>query len=97
MVWFCMHTDIAIIESIKFIDFEYCCYNYRGFDIGNHFCEYCGFDMVREWFPSKAVQYQYYNAYLEEYLGRKPTDDELHQLYVETNHCSLVCYAIFSH
>jgi hypothetical protein len=23
---------------IQFIDFEYCAYNYRAFDIANHFC-----------------------------------------------------------
>lgn len=25
---------------ISFIDFEYCSYNYRGFDLTNHFCEW---------------------------------------------------------
>jgi thiamine kinase-like enzyme len=27
-------------EELHFIDFEYAKYNHRGFDIGNHFCEY---------------------------------------------------------
>jgi len=27
-------------DNFTVIDFEYCSYNYRGFDIGNHFCEY---------------------------------------------------------
>src|SRR5699024_10152436 len=26
-------------NHIVFIDFEFCAYNYRGFDLGNHFCE----------------------------------------------------------
>ena len=26
------------------IDFEYAFYNYRAFDIANHFCEYAGFE-----------------------------------------------------
>lgn len=26
-------------EKLVIIDFEYCSYNYRGFDLANHFCE----------------------------------------------------------
>ena len=26
-------------EKLVIIDFEYCSYNYRGFDVANHFCE----------------------------------------------------------
>lgn len=33
---------IIFKDSIQFIDYEYSCYNYRGFDIGNHFCEWAG-------------------------------------------------------
>ena len=43
------HNDLLganILEDmagrVVFIDFEYGEYNYRGFDIGNHFCEYAG-------------------------------------------------------
>lgn len=31
-------------DRLYFIDFEYGSYNYRGFDIGNHFNEYAGYD-----------------------------------------------------
>ncbi|KAL8480245.1 hypothetical protein ACS0TY_026972 [Phlomoides rotata] len=31
-------------DKLYFIDFEYGSYNYRGFDIGNHFNEYAGYD-----------------------------------------------------
>lgn len=27
-------------DDLFFIDYEYGCYNYRGFDFGNHFCEW---------------------------------------------------------
>ena len=30
--------------KLYIIDFEYGSYNYRGFDIGNHFNEYAGYD-----------------------------------------------------
>lgn len=29
---------------MQFIDFEYSAYSYRGFDFGNHFNEYAGFE-----------------------------------------------------
>ena len=28
------------ISRLTFIDFEYCSYNYRGFDLANHFVEW---------------------------------------------------------
>ena len=36
-----MIRDSAITreEKLVIIDFEYCSYNYRGFDVANHFCE----------------------------------------------------------
>lgn len=27
-------------DKLALIDFEYCSYNYRGFDLANHFCEW---------------------------------------------------------
>lgn len=27
-------------DKLVLIDFEYCSYNYRGFDLANHFCEW---------------------------------------------------------
>ena len=31
-------------DKVYFIDYEYASYNYRGYDIGNHFAEYAGFE-----------------------------------------------------
>lgn len=43
LLWFGVSfTDSP--EKLHFIDFEYGSYNYRGFDIGNHFSEYAGYD-----------------------------------------------------
>lgn len=41
-------------ETVYFIDFEYGDYNYRGFDIANHFCEYAGFQCDYSRFPNKV-------------------------------------------
>uniref|UniRef100_A0A0K0D1E9 Choline/ethanolamine kinase n=1 Tax=Angiostrongylus cantonensis TaxID=6313 RepID=A0A0K0D1E9_ANGCA len=35
--------DVISTDPLVLIDFEYCSYNYRGFDLGNHFSEY-GYD-----------------------------------------------------
>ncbi|KAL7189712.1 hypothetical protein ACSBR1_039367 [Camellia fascicularis] len=52
-------------EKLYFIDFEYGSYNYRGFDIGNHFNEYAGYDCDYSLYPSKEEQYHFFRHYLE--------------------------------
>jgi len=56
------------------IDFEYASYNYRGFDIGNHFCEWCYdyevdhapyFSADMALYPNKQEQLRFIRAYLE--------------------------------
>ena len=37
-------SSVQCPEKLYLIDFEYGSYNYRGFDIGNHFNEYAGYD-----------------------------------------------------
>ena len=61
-------------DRIMLIDFEFCGYNYRGFDLANHFCEWV-FDYNhsefpfykcrRDFFPSRKRQLDFFNAYLE--------------------------------
>ncbi|XP_053305662.1 choline kinase alpha [Spea bombifrons] len=54
----CQEGNILLLEgsensekqSLMLIDFEYSSYNYRGFDIGNHFCEWM-YDYTYEKFP----------------------------------------------
>ncbi|XP_054160921.1 choline/ethanolamine kinase-like [Oppia nitens] len=88
-------------DTIVFIDFEFCAYNYRGFDLGNHFCERM-FDYSNPDFPN---YYSYLDAYpteddqrlfMKEYIKRskdltpgKETEDELMK---EAN-----CFTLASH
>ncbi|GIL68077.1 hypothetical protein Vafri_21390, partial [Volvox africanus] len=51
--------------ELQFIDFEYSCYGPRGFDWGNHFNEYAGFDCVYDRFPSAAQQKAFFRHYLK--------------------------------
>ena len=54
-------------QDLVFVDVEYAGYNYRGFDLANHFCEYSGFDysQFREKFPSERAQKAFLKTYLE--------------------------------
>ncbi|GAB4832875.1 hypothetical protein Ancab_006892 [Ancistrocladus abbreviatus] len=71
--------------KLYLIDFEYGSYNYRGFDIGNHFNEYAGYDCDYSLYPSKDEQYHFFRHYLCPDAPHKVSDCDLEALYVETN------------
>lgn len=51
-------------DRVQLIDFEYGGYNFRGFDIANHFCEHCGFDPdYVNAYPTKDTQLHFFRAY----------------------------------
>lgn len=62
-------------KRVILIDFEYCSYNYRAYDIANHFCEWCfeydtpeypHFDLIEDRFPSEDVQRDFIRNYLDQ-------------------------------
>lgn len=91
-------------EKLVIIDFEYCSYNYRGFDFANHFCEwtydytvekYPNFSFTPSAMPTLEQQLNFIRSYLETcrresgiHLGR---DDE-NRLLREAN-----CFILASH
>jgi len=77
---------------IRFIDYEYASYNYRGFDLGNHFCEWAGFDLKYENYPNKAQQLRFLTSYHKTLFGSEPTENELNKLYVEANKFALAAH-----
>lgn len=50
--------------ALQFIDFEYGAYNPRGFDIGNHFNEWAGFDCDYALYPDELQQRRFLRNYL---------------------------------
>ncbi|KAM9177418.1 choline/ethanolamine kinase isoform 1-T1 [Dugong dugon] len=93
-------------DSLMLVDFEYSSYNYRGFDIGNHFCEWVYDYTHEEWpfytarpadYPTRGQQLHFIRHYLAE--GRKdkiPSPEEQRKveedLLLEVNR-----YALASH
>lgn len=72
-------------EKLYFIDFEYGSYSYRGFDIGNHFNEYAGYDCDYTLYPTKDEQYHFFKHYLNPEKPNEVSDNDLETLYVETS------------
>ncbi|CAI9100171.1 OLC1v1037111C1 [Oldenlandia corymbosa var. corymbosa] len=72
-------------EKLYFIDFEYGSYSYRGFDIGNHFNEYAGYDCDYSLYPNKGEQYHFFRHYLDPERPDEVSEQDMEALYVETN------------
>ncbi|KAK4479179.1 hypothetical protein RD792_014694 [Penstemon davidsonii] len=72
-------------DKLYLIDFEYGSYNYRGFDIGNHFNEYAGYDCDYSLYPTKDEQYNFFRHYLKPDRPHEVSDEDLEALYSETN------------
>ena len=71
------HNDLLLKNFIKnekgvdLIDYEYSGYNYRAFDIANHFNEWCGFDMNWDNFPNEETQRRFLKVYYEAFYDNK--------------------------
>ncbi|XP_055998413.1 choline/ethanolamine kinase-like isoform X4 [Ostrea edulis] len=86
-------------KKLTVIDWEYGSYNYRGFDFGNHFCEWTCDYSVEEYpyfsyhpedYPTVQRQYDFFRDYLLEQNKFLPeplemSEDALKQLYREAN------------
>ncbi|OIV98213.1 hypothetical protein TanjilG_18752 [Lupinus angustifolius] len=79
-------------DKLYFIDYEYASYNYRGFDIANHFAEYAGFECDYNLYPNKNEQYHFFRHYIQPDRPHEVSEKDLETLYVETN-----TYVLASH
>uniref|UniRef100_A0A674EX73 Ethanolamine kinase n=1 Tax=Salmo trutta TaxID=8032 RepID=A0A674EX73_SALTR len=94
-------------QKLMLIDFEYSSYNYRGFDIGNHFCEWM-YDYTNDKFPffhvnsknypTKAQQLHFIGSYLsetEQGFENLSAEDQMklkEELFVEANRFALASH-----
>ncbi|KAK9812640.1 hypothetical protein WJX72_001170 [[Myrmecia] bisecta] len=79
-------------STVQFIDFEYGAYSQRGFDLGNHFNEYAGFECDYGRYPSKGHVADFARSYLAEGQSTPPEERAVQQLAVEAN-----VFALASH
>ncbi|KAL0721727.1 hypothetical protein Bca4012_036326 [Brassica carinata] len=79
-------------ERLYLIDFEYGSYNYRGFDIGNHFNEYAGYDCDYSCYPTKEEQYHFIKHYLQPDKPDEVSIGEVESVFIETD-----AYKLASH
>ncbi|XP_043219788.1 choline/ethanolamine kinase-like isoform X1 [Amphibalanus amphitrite] len=80
------HSDVkGGRQRLTLIDFEYCSYNYRGFDLANHFCEWLYdysspqppfFTEHPDRWPSRDEQLRFIRAYLEHRFKTAAVDDD---------------------
>ncbi|XP_006008231.1 choline/ethanolamine kinase [Latimeria chalumnae] len=99
--------DPSSNEKLMLIDFEYSSYNYRGFDIGNHFCEWMYDYTYNQWpfykdtpnyYPTRQQQLFFIRQYLSEYAGsQEGTSDEEQAQIEEDMIIEINRYALASH
>lgn len=103
---FC-HNDLLLgnviyekaTDRITFIDYEYAGPNFQAFDIGNHFTEFAGVDVIDySHYPSKEFQLKWLRCYLEVYHGpgKCVTDHDVFVLYVQTNKFALASHFLWT-
>ncbi|XP_059705160.1 choline kinase alpha isoform X2 [Haemorhous mexicanus] len=111
----CQEGNILLLEGressenqkLMLIDFEYSSYNYRGFDIGNHFCEwmydysyekYPFFKASVPKYPSKKQQLHFLSSYLSafhdgfENLSDEEKSELEEEVLVEVNRFALASH-----
>ncbi|KAM7041844.1 PREDICTED: choline kinase alpha [Sturnus vulgaris] len=111
----CQEGNILLLEGrensenqkLMLIDFEYSSYNYRGFDIGNHFCEwmydysyekYPFFKASALKYPSKKQQLHFLSSYLSafhdgfENLSNEEKSNLEEEVLVEVNRFALASH-----
>lgn len=100
-----LDDDKSSDGRLMLIDFEYSSYNYRGFDFGNHFCEWMYDYTYNQWpfykatpedYPSREQQLHFIRSYLAEQGQLSDSQAEQRQMeedmLIEANR-----YALASH
>jgi len=78
------------IRHMTFIDFEYADWAPRGFDLGNHFCEYAGFDGDYSRYPADPSMFV--KEYLMAYQGSEPIESRIQHVVKEANVFALAAH-----
>lgn len=86
--------DLANLSHVQlqFIDFEYGGYGFRGFDWGNHFNEWAGFECDWQKCPSLEQQETFLQAYLQGSSVRSVSPQQIGMAIAEANAFSLASH-----
>ncbi|XP_048209472.1 choline/ethanolamine kinase isoform X1 [Perognathus longimembris pacificus] len=99
-------SDTKNVDSLMLVDFEYSSYNYRGFDIGNHFCEWVYDYTHEEWpfykaqltdYPTQEQQLHFIRHYLSEVMKGETLSPEEQKKLEEDMLIEVNRYALASH
>uniref|UniRef100_A0A8C2JY54 Ethanolamine kinase n=1 Tax=Cyprinus carpio TaxID=7962 RepID=A0A8C2JY54_CYPCA len=93
-------------DKLMLIDFEYSSYNYRGFDFGNHFCEWIYDYTYNQWpfykakvenYPNRQQQLHFIRHYLSEKGGIAPADQARieEDMIIEANRFALASHFLW--
>ncbi|XP_016098881.1 choline/ethanolamine kinase [Sinocyclocheilus grahami] len=93
-------------DKLMLIDFEYSSYNYRGFDFGNHFCEWIYDYTYDQWpfykakvenYPNRQQQLRFIRHYLSEKGGIAPVDQARieEDMIIEANRFALASHFLW--
>uniref|UniRef100_A0A9J7ZUR7 ethanolamine kinase n=1 Tax=Cyprinus carpio carpio TaxID=630221 RepID=A0A9J7ZUR7_CYPCA len=93
-------------DKLMLIDFEYSSYNYRGFDFGNHFCEWIYDYTYNQWpfykakvenYPNRQQQLRFIRHYLSEKGGIAPADQARieEDMIIEANRFALASHFLW--
>ncbi|CAL1269132.1 unnamed protein product [Larinioides sclopetarius] len=86
-------------DEVTFIDYEYADYNYQGFDIGNHFCEFMGVEKFEpHLYPKKDFQIRWLKDYLEAwYFENELSPEDITEETVENFYVTVNKFALAAH
>lgn len=92
----------SVLEKrVILIDFEYCSYNYRAYDIANHFCEWCfEYDtpeyphsaLFEDRFPSVEIQ----RKFISQYLDDKQDETEMNKILKEIKPFCMTAHLVWA-
>ncbi|XP_073822783.1 choline/ethanolamine kinase isoform X2 [Musca autumnalis] len=93
------------VPDLKIIDFEYCAYNYRGFDLANHFLEWTFnynrsdapfYYFLKENYPTTEQRHQFIRTYLKKF-NDKEDDWEPSQKEIDDVDEEVTVFTMMSH
>ncbi|XP_015594955.1 ethanolamine kinase 1 [Cephus cinctus] len=81
-------------NTVTFIDYEYAAYNYKAYDIANHFIEFAGIENPDfSLYPEETLQRVWIRIYIQTYnKSSNVSEDDVTKLYISVNKFALLSH-----